>query len=109
LGSDPSSLEDYRFAVAVHEAGHAVVGAYLRFDIREIHLGSIGGHAEAAADTVERTGWLVYWIAGEVAVEEICGGHRLPVDTNPNSDHKRLRQVWGSKITSSVDLRRGRA
>jgi ATP-dependent Zn protease len=102
LGSDRVPHEDYRFAVAVHEAGHAVVAAYLRFDVDHIEMKGMGGQAVSGPFVfADRVDYMAPWSAGNAAVEEVCAGYRLPVDANANSDHEKLR--WIERELAATD------
>jgi hypothetical protein len=109
-------LETYRFAVAVHEAGHGVVGATVGFQVPAIRLeskgggqtsgGEFAGDGRFSSDTIQRLSW---WFAGDAAVEEICGGYRLPVDTRPNSDVEKLRREVRVLSATESDQRQAQA
>ena len=85
-------------AVAVHEAGHAVVMVQVGAPTPDVHLlvrtvSDPGGFTKALDEWVaaERTDFLAVFYAGDIAVEEIYGD-RLPEDTTPQSDRDLLRK-----------------
>src|SRR5258708_23544256 len=84
---EAAAVTERRFAVAIHEAGHAVVFAFFRVDVPYIQMGldpDPSGHTRGLdgpiADYIE---FLAPLHAGNVAVEELCGGYRLPVACSP--------------------------
>jgi hypothetical protein len=86
-----------RFAVAIHEAGHAVVFAYLGFDVSQVEMGldpdpSGRAHGREIPWT-DRIDYMATFHAGNIAVEELCGGYRLPVIASNASDEAQLARV----------------
>jgi hypothetical protein len=94
---DHVAVTDRRFAVAIHEAGHAVVFAYLGFDVPCVEMGlDPDPSGQAHADQIpwtDRVDFMATLHAGNVAVEELCGGYRLPVVVSPGSDEAQLARV----------------
>jgi hypothetical protein len=87
-----------QLAIAVHEAGHAVVMVQVGAPTPDVHLlvrteSDPGGFTKALGEWVaaERTDFLAVFYAGDIAVEEIYGD-RLPEDTTPQSDRELLRK-----------------
>jgi hypothetical protein len=94
---DASAMRDRRFAVAIHEAGHAVVFAYLGFDVSYLEMGlDPDPSGRARGDEIpwtDRTDYMATLHAGNVAVEELCDGYRLPIVASPASDEAQLTRV----------------
>lgn len=109
MGSDSASSDEYRFAVAIHEAGHAIVAAYVGFDVLELRLEPKGGGQTFGRDFAgERVDYLAQWFAGDAAVSAICGTYRLPADTNPNSDQEMLRRDIRVLAATVLEQRRAK-
>jgi hypothetical protein len=95
--TNPTGASELRFAVAIHEAGHTVVFAFLRFDVPYVEMG-LGPNPSGRAHGREipwtdRIDYVATIHAGNVAVEVLCGGYRLPVVANPASDEAQLARV----------------
>ncbi len=91
----------YFYAVACHEAGHAVVQAGVGMEVNEVRMLQIGtlrpgGSSSAGTgfdEIYEISDYLASIMAGDIAVEETCGSYRLPVDDGPRSDQAEIRRV----------------
>lgn len=94
---DTIAVTDHRFAVAIHEAGHAIAFAVVGIDVLRIWIGP-GPNPSGLTQSGEiiaasRPDFLATLYASDIAVEELCGGHRLPLVSSPASDQEQLRRA----------------
>jgi hypothetical protein len=73
--NDAKEFSQRRFAVAVHDAGRAVVGACLGFEVPKVQMvateSKLGGLTSSGAFAyAERTDFLSIWPAGEMAATD---------------------------------------
>lgn len=92
----PSSTES-RFAVAVHEAGHAIVFACLGFELQRVQLSEpgsklIGSTLSGEFVAAERTDLLASLLAGDMAVDAICDS-RVSAEMKSARDQQLLRKL----------------
>jgi hypothetical protein len=105
-----ADVSERQFAVAIHESGHAVAAAYARINVAEIWLSrpdpKSGGHmkSEDFAGT-NRTEFLAVFLAGDAAVEELCGACRLEPDGSPNSDGALFRNYVKQLDATTYEIR----
>jgi hypothetical protein len=86
-----------RYAVAIHEAGHAVAFAAVGIDVVSVWIGpgpDPSGRTESG-DFVgaDRSDFLATLYASDIAVEELCDGYRLPIVESTSSDQEQLRRA----------------
>jgi ATP-dependent Zn protease len=106
--------DQYVYAIACHEAGHAVVQACVGMEVTEVRMvqigaGRPGGSASAGTgeeEIYEISDYLASLLAGEIAVEEVCGGYRLPLDHSPRSDEAEIKRVTSATEYDLVRARR---
>lgn len=94
--TNPTDASEIRFAVAIHEAGHAIAFGVVGIDVLSVWIGSgsnPSGHTQSGEIVAAgRPDFLATLYAGDMAVEELCGGYRLPIVQSPASDHEQLRR-----------------
>ena len=96
-GTNPTGASERRYAVAIHEAGHAITFAAAGIDVLWVWIGQ--GHNPSGRTrsgeviAASRPDFLATLYAGDIAVEELCGGYRLPVVPTPGSDYEQLRRA----------------
>jgi hypothetical protein len=104
-------VTEHRRAVAIHEAGHAVVFAFLGVDVPHVQMGhnpDPSGHTLGRNIPVtDRISFLAPLHAGNVAVEELCGDYRLPIVPSPASDEAQIGLV--EAITRASDDEKAQA
>ena len=94
--TNPTDASEIRFAVAIHEAGHAIAFGVVGIDVLSVWIGSgsnPSGHTQSGEIVAAgRPDFLATLYAGDIAVEELCGGYRLPIVQSPASDQEQLRR-----------------
>jgi hypothetical protein len=90
-------VTDRRFAVAIHEAGHAIAYAAVGIDVLSMWIGPgpnpSGRTQSGEIIAADRSDFLATLYASDVAVEELCEGYHLPVVESPASDEEQLRRA----------------
>jgi hypothetical protein len=94
---DTVAVTDRRFAVAIHEAGHAIAFAAVGIDVVSVWIGS-GPNPSGRTNSgdfigADRSDFLATLYASDIAVEELCDGYRLPIVESPASDQEQLRRA----------------
>jgi hypothetical protein len=94
--TNPTGASELRFAVAIHEAGHAVAFAGVGIDVLSVRISSSSNPSRNTQSgeivAAGRPDFLATLYAGDIAVEELCGGYRLPIVQSPASDQEQLRR-----------------
>jgi hypothetical protein len=108
--TNPTGASELRFAVAIHEAGHAVAFAAVGIDVLSMWIGSgsdPGGRTRSGEIIgANRSDFLATLYAADIAVEELCAGYRLPIVQSPASDQEQLRRSESAlNITGSERTR----
>lgn len=115
--TNPTHASEPRFAVAIHEAGHAIAFGAVGIDVLSVWIGSgsnPSGHTESGEIiAADRADFLATLYAGDIAVEELCGGYRLAIVQSPASDQEQLRRselqlgiAEGERTRAQVTARR---
>jgi hypothetical protein len=95
--TNPTGASERRYAVAIHEAGHAITFAAVGIDVLRIWIcpgpNPSGDARSGEINAASRPEFLATLYASDIAVEELCGGYRLPLDTSPGSDQEQLRRA----------------
>jgi hypothetical protein len=94
---NPTGASERRYAVAIHEAGHAITFAAVGIDVLYIWIGPgpdpIGVTQSGEVLAANRPDYLATLYASHIAVEELCDGYRLPEDASYGSDQQQLRRA----------------
>jgi hypothetical protein len=95
--TNPTGATEVRFAVAIHEAGHAIAFAGVGIDVVHVWIGPgpkpNGDTKSGEIIAASRPDFLATLYASDIAVEELCSGYRLPADTSSASDQEQLRRA----------------
>jgi hypothetical protein len=93
---NPTGASELRFAVAIHEAGHAIAFASVGIDVLSMWIAPepnpSGRTQSGEIIAASRSDFLATIYAGDLAVDELCGGYRLPVVQGAASDQEQLRR-----------------
>jgi hypothetical protein len=95
--TNPTGASERRYSVAIHEAGHAITFAAVGIDVVCIWIEAgpdpSGCTKSGEIIAANRPDYLATLYASDIAVEELCGGYRLPVDMSSGSDQQQLRRA----------------
>lgn len=111
--TNPTGASELRFAVAIHEAGHAIAFAAVGIDVLSVWIGSgpnpSGRTKSGEIIAASRPDFLATFYAADIAVEELCGGYRLPLVQSPASDEEQLRRSESELGTTDNERIRAQA
>src|SRR3989442_8928261 len=105
---NPTGASELRFAVAIHEAGHAIAFASVGIDVLSMWIGPepnpSGRTQSGEIVAASRSDYLATIYAGDLAVDELCGGFPLSRGVGGPAGHEEPRGA-GVELCISHDQR----